>query len=108
MIELPQKKTLTVFLASPGDLEDERRRTREVVDELNRSLCRAPGIYIDLLGWEDTLPGYGRPQEQINRDLDKCQLFIGMLWERWVTPPGDQYSSGFEEEYLSPGGVPHR
>jgi len=99
MVELRQKKTLTIFLASPGDLETERRVTHEVVDEINKSFCRTLNVSIDLLGWEDTLPGYGRPQEQINHDLDKCQLFIGMLWERWGALPGDQYSSGFEEEF---------
>ncbi|MGE0680690.1 MAG: hypothetical protein AB7P69_07260 [Candidatus Binatia bacterium] len=72
MAELPQKKTLTIFLASPGDLQEERRRAREVVDELNSSLGRPLDIFVDLLGWEDTRPGYGRPQGQINRDLDKC------------------------------------
>ena len=45
-------------------------------------------------------PELGRPQEIINRDLDGCDLFVGMLWKRWGTPPGTSpYTSGFEEEF---------
>ncbi|HRI02869.1 MAG TPA: DUF4062 domain-containing protein [Pyrinomonadaceae bacterium] len=91
------RNILTVFLASPNDLANERLAVRDVVQELNESL-RDIGWHIELLGWEDTIPGAGRPQEIINRDVDSCHLFFGMLWKRWGTPTG-QYSSGFEEEY---------
>ena len=87
-----------IFLASPGDLEAERRATREEVNSL-RGVFSAFGWAVELLGWEDTIGGYGRPQGQINRDIDDCDLFLGLLWERWGTPPGGDYESGFEEEY---------
>ena len=53
------------------------------------------------MGWEETVAGYGRPQHLINQDLDQCDLFIGMIWKRWGTPPGSdgQYTSGFQEEF---------
>lgn len=56
-------------------------------------------MHIRLLGWEDTLPGAGRPQELINEDLDTCTVFFGMLWKRWGSETGAGYSSGFEEEF---------
>lgn len=59
---------------------------------------RVLGWHIDLLGWEDTLPGAVRPQELINQDVDVCDLFVGLLYKKWGTPTGS-YSSGFEEEY---------
>jgi HEAT repeat protein len=40
----------------------------------------------------------GRPQALLNPMVDECDLFVGLLWERWGQPSG-QYSSGFEEEY---------
>jgi hypothetical protein len=49
--------------------------------------------------WEDTLPGYNRPQELINKDVDACELFIGILWRRWGQESG-KFSSGFEEEFV--------
>src|SRR5690348_12998077 len=65
---------------------------------MNRGLGRQLGWHLELLGWEDTVPGYARPQELINRDVDSCDLFIGDLHERWGTPTGT-FTSGFEEEF---------
>lgn len=90
-----------VFLASPGDLVDERNLARSIVDTYNRNFAELLGYHIQLVGWEDTASRFGRPQEIINRELRKCELFIGMLWERWGTAPDDDgiFGSGFEEEY---------
>jgi hypothetical protein len=70
------------------------------VNEINEAI-RNIDWSIDLLGWEDTLPGYGRPQALINRDVERCELFIGLLWRRWGTPPAahSRFSSGFDEEF---------
>jgi hypothetical protein len=98
---MPNSKTrrvLNVFLASPNDVLEERTTAEEVVIELNKIVARQLAWQVDLHKWEDTSPGYGRPQAKINAAVDNCQLFIGLLWERWGQPTGD-YSSGFEEEY---------
>ncbi len=92
------RKVLRVFIASPGDLVEERRLFRGIVDEVNRSEANRMGVQLEPLGWEDVLPGYGRPQELINEDVKRCDLMIMLLWKRWGTPTGE-YSSGFEEEY---------
>ena len=88
-------------LASPGDLQDERIAIRDVVVEFNESWANALGYQIDLMGWEETVPGFGRPQHLINQDLDKSDLFIGMIWKRWGTPPDidGEFTSGFHEEF---------
>ena len=91
------RNILVAFIASPGDAAEERRAAREVIEELNKVL-RNLNWQIDLLGWEDTMPGVARPQEIINKDVDACGLFIGLLWKRWGQPTGE-YSSGFEEEF---------
>ena len=94
------RRFVKVFLASPGDLADERKVAKVIIDDFNSQLADALGYQVELVGWEDTLPGVGRPQAIINRDLDGCDLFIGMLWKRWGTPPGTvPYTSGFEEEF---------
>ena len=85
-------------MASPGDLGEERRLFRGIVDEVNRSKANGMEVQLEPLGWEDTLPGFGRPQELINEDVKICDLMIMLLWQRWGTPTGE-YSSGFEEEY---------
>src|SRR3990170_3510588 len=91
---------LNVFIASPGDLAEERRVAREVVSELNRIVGLELSWHIELLGSEDTLPGYSRPQDIINKYVDECDLFIGLLWRKWGQPTGTgEYTSGFEEEF---------
>lgn len=94
-------KLIRVFLASPGDLTDERHLAKEAVEEINKQIAHYFGFSVELMGWEETLPGWGRPQDLINEDLDLCDLFIGVMWKRWGTPPATEssYSSGFEEEY---------
>ncbi len=95
------RKFVKVFLASPGDLKDERIEAHDVVEELNRLHGESLGYHIELVGWEDVISQSQRPQAAINRDLDQCELFIGMLWERWGTPPDNSgnYELGFEEEF---------
>lgn len=93
-----ERNILSVFVASPSDLSDERNALRDIVERLNKIYGKRIGWQIELLGWEDTLPGFSRPQALINKDVENCELFIGMLWKRWGTDSGE-YSSGFEEEY---------
>ncbi|WP_455245328.1 DUF4062 domain-containing protein [Petrachloros mirabilis] len=95
------RKIIRAFLASPGDLQEERQAIREVVDEFNESWANELGYQVELIGWEETVAGFGRPQHLINQDLDRCDLFLGMIWKRWGTPPDNdgEFSSGFEEEF---------
>lgn len=97
---IDSRKIVRIFLASPGDLKEERRAAKSVVDEFNSFWADETGYRVELMGWEDTVASYGRPQATINQDLEKCELFVGMIWKRWGTPPdaGSIYSSGFEEE----------
>lgn len=92
------RNVFTIFIASPNDLSAEREKTKEAIDRFCRVLGRKLNWHIELLGWEDTLPGYARPQSLINKDVDSCDLFIGILWKRWGTATG-KYESGFEEEF---------
>src|SRR6266481_2531665 len=98
---ITSRKIVKVFLASPGDLQDERRAAKHVVDVFNKQWADNLGVHVELVGWEDTVSRFGRPQESINRDLDQCELFIGVMWKKWGSPPSDdgRYTSGFQEEF---------
>lgn len=87
-----------VFIASPSDLNEERKVFVDIISEVNIIKAHALGIHLEPLGWEDTLPGRGRPQELINSDLANSDLFVMMLWKKWGTPTGE-FSSGTEEEF---------
>src|ERR1035438_5031378 len=92
------RRVLNVFLASPTDVAKERAVAEEVVATVNKLIGRHLGWHIELQRWEDTVPGFGRPQALINPMVDECDLFVGLLWERWGQPSGE-HSSGFEEEF---------
>jgi hypothetical protein len=83
--------------ASPSDLDEGRIILNKSINRLNK-IVRKIGWHIDLYRWEDCIPGSCRPQEKINKDIDHCGLFLGMLFKRWGQATG-QYSSGFEEEF---------
>lgn len=95
------RKVVKVFLASPGDLADERKAAKAVVDEFNAQFADEFGYQVELVGWEDTVSVYGRPQAIINRELERCEFFVGLMWKKWGTSPDTTgtYSSGFEEEF---------
>ena len=49
-----------------------------------------------------TTPGNYRAQSIINQDLDRCDYFVGLLWDNWGSNPDDgnsKYTSGFEEDF---------
>src|SRR5262249_10637766 len=83
-------------------LDTERQTAKSIIDEINQSHAEHWSCQIKLVGWEATLPGYSRAQSLINQDLDKCDYFVGILWNHWGSKPDDgngKYSSGFEEEF---------
>ncbi len=101
---MPEQVTLLrVFIATPGGLETERSLFRQTLHEYNESEALEKGILFVPVGWEITLPGLGRPQELINRDLRRCDYCMLFLHDRWGTPteagPEHRFTSGVEEEF---------
>lgn len=93
---------ISVFIGSPSGLEVERTMFRDVIDELNRHHSRHWGCMLEPVGWEETLPGRGRPQALINQELDRCEYFIGVMYDHWgsqTASDNPKYTSGFEEEF---------
>lgn len=90
-------RELRVFMASPGDLQDERQALRGVERRLN-ALFRQRGVRVSIEGWEEVLPDAGAPQDLINPLVHDCDVFVGLLNMRWGTPT-DNDSSGFSEEF---------
>jgi hypothetical protein len=82
-------------------MKDERQAAKQVVDGFNKQWADYLGVQVELVGWEDTVSQFGRPQSVINRDLDQCEVFIGMMWKHWGSLPDNEgkYTFGFEEEF---------
>lgn len=91
-------RELVVFVASPGDLPNERGSVRHAAASVNASIGSKFGVRIYVTGWEEVQPEFGRPQERINRLVEECDIFIGLVNRRWGSPTGT-HRSGFEEEF---------
>ena len=98
-----EAKKIRIFVASPGDVQSERLQLSKVVDELNTTISAiAPEkqIFLELIKWETHVhPGLGRdPQEVVNQQIGKYDIFVGIIWKRLGTPTA-LARSGTEEEF---------
>jgi len=93
-----------VFIASPRGLEKEREFFKDTINEFNTFEANHRNIHFSAIGWEITLGGIGRPQSQINEEIEDCDFFILLLHDKWGTPPENplsksKFTSGTEEEF---------
>ena len=88
-----------VFIGSPGGLEDEREQFRRAFEKFNAVTCKHHDLLFEAVGWEDTLPGKGRPQAKINADLEECDYAIFAFHDRWGSKTGNGNLVGTEEEW---------
>ena len=96
---MTQLRKLRLFVASPGDVQIERRRVAQAIRELNQTVGSANNLVLELVVWEnDARPEMGRIQAVINRQIGDFDIFVGIMWRRFGTPSGDS-SSGTEEEF---------
>ena len=107
---------LRVFLASPGDVADERALARQVLERLPYDPMLRGQVVIEAVAWDQ--PGARvpmlatmTPQAAIAAGLPKpsqCDIVVAIFWSRMGTPLPDEdrkpdggvYLSGTEWEYL--------
>lgn len=91
---------INVIIASPGDVSQERRIVRDVIDEWNAINAEERSLVLMPKGWEShSFPEMGeRPQEVINKQiLNNCDLLIAVFWTRLGSPTGEAPSGTVEE-----------
>lgn len=88
-----------VFIASPGDLAEERRAAAETINEWNGQHAESEGVMLLPVRWEvDARPQAGRPQGALNEQLvDSADILVGMFWTRLGAPTGVAESGTVEE-----------
>lgn len=93
---------LRVFLASPGDLEDERNAVRRCVSD-HAARAASGGVTYELIEWNRVRGTARRPQEAINELISECHFMIVLFRHDWGSTPGSPwgYSSGTEEELFT-------
>jgi hypothetical protein len=98
---MPSKAEIyRVFVASPSDLEEERRTVTNTINEWNSQHAVAEGIVLLPVKWEThATPRSGvRPQQTINDELVLASdILIGMFWTKYGTSTGVADSGTVEE-----------
>lgn len=93
-----------VFLASPGDVNEEREAVREFFKSFNKSIGHRLKVRFEVIDWENySNIGVGRPQELITSQTlekfkDSLALVVGIMAQRFGSPTGT-HESGTEEEF---------
>jgi hypothetical protein len=106
-----------IFIASPGDVEEERKHSREVIDKLRNEFRYKDRIKFEIVAWDQ--PGASvaqeatlTPQAAIAKGLPKpaeCDVVVVVFWSRMGTPlpaedtkaDGSRYLSGTEWEFCN-------
>ena len=88
-----------VFIGSPSGLEEERRAFQKALAKFTECHAEPRDVVFKPVGWEDTLPGNGRPQELINQDLKPCDYAVFVFHDRWGSDAGKSGKVGTEEEF---------
>lgn len=107
---------LRVFLASPGDVGEERKIARDVIETLPKDPLLRDKVAVDVVSWDGpggaAMEASMTPQEAIKQGLRRpsgCDITLVILWSRmgtvlpanWeVKADGSPYRSGTEWEYL--------
>jgi hypothetical protein len=93
-------RVFNVMIASPGDVQEERKIAREVILEWNAINSDTHKTVLQPIRWEthSTPDMGGRPQKIVTDQLLKqSDLLVAIFWTRFGTPTGEA-DSGTEEE----------
>ena len=93
-------KLIRVFVASPGDVTEERDTVALVVAEVRRMLATVVPYALEAVRWEThAWPDVGADaQDVINHEIGEFDIFVGVMWRRFGTPT-KRAASGTDEEF---------
>lgn len=97
-----RSNVIKVMIASPNDVETERRIARDVILEWNYVNSEDKALVLMPVSWEThSSPSIeDRPQEIVNKQILKnSDLLIAIFWTRIGTPTGE-FASGTVEEIM--------
>lgn len=97
------KEKISVFIASPGDVPEERQLIRDITTDLNKDFGDGANVEFEAVGWEDLYPHVNmRVQGVINEKIDNSDVFILIMNKRWGQDYYDHpdYTSYTEEEFF--------
>lgn len=91
---------VTIFVASPSDVAEERLLLESLVSEHNNVWSEILNLRLELIKWEThCTPGFGDySQDVINQQIgDDYDVFLGLFWGRFGSPTPVAKSGTLEE-----------
>ena len=111
----PAPQRVRLFLASPGDVTEERMQVEQGARKLANESRYRDAIHLQVIGWDQpgmqiTMRAGETPQDSVTDQLplpSECDIAVVILWSRIGKPlpetkrkrDGDRYLSGTEWEY---------
>ena len=95
-----EARVFQILIASPGDVQEERKILAEVIYEWNSVNSRDRRVVLLPLRWEThSAPGMESPAQAIInvQVVDQCDMAIGVFWTRLGTPTSEAESGTAEE-----------
>lgn len=96
------QRGINIFISSPGDVARERELLEEIISEISKSVRDTLGYHLECKRWEDQIPQASLPpktkQDEIMKEIGKCQMFILILHKRYGEIPPKQKISRTEME----------
>ena len=76
-------KTIKIFLASSGELSEERKEVALFISSENRKLVEK-GIFLELVVWEELLHSFRgeRIQDYFNKEILKCDIVLALFFKK--------------------------
>lgn len=93
-------KLFRVFIASPGDVANERDIAQSVIKDWNSVHCDIQNVVLLSKRWEtDVTPTLKLDGQQVvnGKLVDKCDILIGIFWQSLGTPTNRAASGTVEE-----------
>jgi len=76
-------KTIKIFLASSGELKEEREKIALFIAEKNKKLVKQD-VFIELVVWEELLHSFRgeRIQDYFNEEMLNCEIVIALFYKK--------------------------
>jgi very-short-patch-repair endonuclease len=100
---------IRIFLSSPGDVSAERRKLREIIEELKKDPLYTAQMEIEIVAWDDPdadvlMPATSDPQASIDAGLPRpseCAIVFTIFWGRMGSQLNDKYKKADGTPYWS-------
>ena len=90
-----ETKTVKILVSCPGDVALEKETIIKRCKDFTDANHGKTNIAFQVIDWRDYVGHHGeRGQEQLNQYFNEYEVYIGILWKRFGTPPGSFNNSG--------------